>query len=607
MFILFYRIPKSRNYDKERIEYILNKETVNNHPLIPQTLTSNQSQKTHSGENKIVDPLSANIKIKEVVLDPLSVLSNISPTNLSVSNLKEVNESKEDELTKQWMSKKQQILKRFEYTGEITVSSSTINEFDGSGVEDGSSTRYLDKYTQRLATLEKRAVTEDKVKLSQIEYENHIKRLASDLQSAWSKDERVLSLKIAIQLAKLLADTTIPKFYPSMFVMITNELDKFGVMVFQRLKTRAEEALNEVLPVYRKETFHFTDDFKSVDVPSIAKETCRNWFYKIACVRELVPRVYIEMALLRCYRFLTDTDFPQILSRLASIIRGIGDPLVSTYARLYLNVIGNNIKFFLSKRGSTESLQYNLSLVQDMIFQFKVLREPSFMNDLQNKSKLSKKEYHKLLSPAIDWLIQSVFLTASKQTLQTLLSLYRDQCLDQVVLKYIIDYANLDHYATALLPMIALIKTSESSCYNDTDVFTSLGKQLLVNFPVTERPQKLMILNEVWKAVSKCEEINAYIRCAVVWIEIIQKYYTSRELLVILSNLGLKLDKHMALNNNEVSDYIQKNVEAMLVTLLNDKDSSAGNVLLSSEHILKILDIFSTSKKTKICKVWYVL
>ncbi len=46
--------------------------------------------------------------------------------------------------------------------------------------------------------------------MSQKEYESHVHRLTNDLSKAWAKDERVGSLKIAIQLAKLLADTNMP-------------------------------------------------------------------------------------------------------------------------------------------------------------------------------------------------------------------------------------------------------------------------------------------------------------------------------------------------------------------------------------------------------------
>ena len=147
-------------------------------------------------------------------------------------------------------------------------------------------------------------------------------RLETDLNRAWAKDERVSSLKIAIQMAKLLADTNMPQYYPIMFVTVTNALEKFASMVFNRLKNKAEEGLNEKTSGASRLTcllfighprpppiiagkapsggiISLPDDFTSDDVPASAKETTRNWFYKTACIRELLPRVYIEMTLLR--------------------------------------------------------------------------------------------------------------------------------------------------------------------------------------------------------------------------------------------------------------------------------------------------------------------
>lgn len=47
------------------------------------------------------------------------------------------------------------------------------------------------------------------------------------------------------------------------------------------------------------------NDFSPDMVPELAKETCLNWFYKIASIRELVPRVYVEMSLIKSYNFIS--------------------------------------------------------------------------------------------------------------------------------------------------------------------------------------------------------------------------------------------------------------------------------------------------------------
>ena len=155
--------------------------------------------------------------------------------------------------------------------------------------------------------------------LSNQEFISHIQSLGKEMEAAWGQNDRVKTLKIAIQAVKMLKDIMNPEFYPSVFMTIIELLDTFSSLVYTRLKEMAFEG---------RET---TDSFPSASVAQKAKDTALNWFLKTSCIRELIPRLYVEMSLLRCYRFLWDDKYDETLKRLSEQLRGIGNPVtVST-------------------------------------------------------------------------------------------------------------------------------------------------------------------------------------------------------------------------------------------------------------------------------------
>lgn len=595
MMYFFSRAPLKRNYDLERESISKSRTEAPIHPLqtnrVKADTVLNSSKKDSS--SSITDPLSAGISdpLSSPVIDPLSSFSSKAAAPVVLEALKPSEPTLKVD-TKivtndvfNWNARKQQILLEYTISGSLTLNSSSLNEIMGSGVEDGSNTKKVDIYTQRLANLE-RNLHEDKVTMTQKEYSDHIEKLHRDLDTAWANDERVGSLKIAIQIAKLLSDSSVPSYYPSMFVLVTDVLNCFGDMVFNRLKMKAESDMNAGFESNRRSTLR--DDFTSADIPQLTKETSRNWFFKIACIRELLPRVLIEITLLRCYRFLTDSDFPQILSRLASLIRGIGDPLVAAYLRTYLALVGYQV--------SPESSQYALVMVQDQMVMYGMMKLDNHQQYL-GRCNISSKEFYRVLYPAFDWLMRVAAKNASKENFQQMLVQYREFCGDTLMLKCILDHFDSSFYCHASLAMSSLIKMATPSFLTIADVYAAMGKAFFKNPPPEEI--RIPLLNDVWKAISKVEDITSHVNCSYSWLDTIQKHYTEREALILLADMSNRLQ---LLTQSDISDLILRQVESMMNSYIG---ASMGSSVLVSDHFLKVLDVFRGAKKVAICKVLY--
>ena len=267
--MLLCRSPIARNYESERIKSSLSRTpSVHHHPLLG-TQSQNQTRELISGSSSsssagvrqavssLNDPLAAlpaavkSTSTAAVMEDPLlnpkppvvaafiDPLMNPSPSSSSSSaavvdpavtattTAADHGDSLQSSTTimKEWIHRREKILYEYAVSGTITLSSRAMVEIKGSGLEDGSVTRHLDKYDQRLAHLEKRQINEEEgekvISLTHIEYSAHVDKLVAELEQAWMQSKLVDSLRIAIQISKLLSDTTAPSFYPYSFIKVT--------------------------------------------------------------------------------------------------------------------------------------------------------------------------------------------------------------------------------------------------------------------------------------------------------------------------------------------------------------------------------------------------
>lgn len=165
-------------------------------------------------------------------------------------------------------------------------------------------------------------------------------------------------------------------------------------------------------------------------VPENAKETCRNWFYKIASIRELVPRLYVEMAIIKSYSFLTNDEFTTALLRITRMIRGIGNPLIAVYARCYLCRVG----LALNKTSDLEFVRENF---YDFLATYRQLFTPDMKAEL-SKQGTTLHSYLNLYTPALDWILQVMARTASENLLVEVLSRCKQQSQSGLLLNAIL-------------------------------------------------------------------------------------------------------------------------------------------------------------------------
>ncbi|XP_020910868.1 UPF0505 protein C16orf62 homolog [Exaiptasia diaphana] len=580
-------VARGRHYEKEKIT--LPSEPVQEHPLkLGQIISVDKGQKDKAKKQEqsgppSVDPLSiTNSGDAFDGLDPLSMfmaeqaasktVPTSGPQRQRVESLSSVSEADgiDRDTFEPWASKRTNILTKYTTSEKLSITTSFLSSSDKDKIVIKQQTSVTDKVKHRLEQLDdfEEGSVKEMLNLSQQDYVKRIEELNQALIAAWEGDQRVKALKIAIQCAKLLSDIQVIQFYPSKFVLVTDILDTFGRLVYERLfRKSATFTPGSNVPVMLPE--NFTAD----QVPDSAKETCRNWFFKIASIRELIPRFFVETAILKCYNFLTQGEFSQALIRLTKMIRGIGDPLVAIYARCYICRVG-----ILVAPNVKEHLLENL---YSFITCYKQLQSDSVQNTLATQ-RLEMQQYLQLFPPALDWILQCVAHKTSETALTDILNRCKEECNSALLLNSIVLAFQPQFISKRALQFTELIRNCEEAGFPKHHLYRSLGLNLIICDPPED--QRLSILSEVWKVVMKLKNAGEYINCAEVWIEYPCKHFTKREINTMLGDVI----KHMTPERAFEYHYPQLlTIISKLLSHLHD-----FSTLFSMDKFLPFLDMF---------------
>ncbi|KAG5254633.1 UPF0505 protein [Salix suchowensis] len=555
---------RRRDYSAEEQGHVLRRSLSDHHPLLPPSPSFN---------NQVVDEKNGNNDF----YDPLRGLN--AEDSASVEEKDNNNNNNSQVSSKEWTSFKRFLMQKFPVSKMISIASmSDVIIKSSTSFRKSSESSHLEEVDdpQRISQEDVKVITGH-------EYVSRLHELKDEINRAWHAEDRVTALKLTIQVAKLLMDTSVLQFYPTLFVLATDVLDMLGDMVWKRIQQKAEFSEDGTF------LCSLPEDFKTSDICSDAKETCNNWFCKVGSIRELLPRIYLELAIFPCWRFLLDK--PQdSLQRLVMMARGVVDPLASTYCRLYMAHCARKLPL--------SDIGHLVTCVNDT--KILVMRHLSAREDGHFSDK--KRVLVTLMEPSIEYIMKCIFENTSQSQRQVdsillELGLGRNQedlygsspCVS-LVLHHLLKELPTEVIRSNFVGILHLIECSQDHYFDQCLNYRLLG------FRLSESRSKLdivySVVDKVIQAVAQYDRLDQYLRVVDAYMDIVLQNQMDNHLKTILEGIS-KRSCHKEIHEDEL-----ESLESVLMKLLSYFTDL--NDVLALDHFLEILDVMYGNPRSNI-------
>ncbi|XP_059054311.1 VPS35 endosomal protein-sorting factor-like isoform X2 [Achroia grisella] len=484
---------------------------LSSHPLKSNVTTMND---TTSTSKKIIESLNK-WSSAFVEVDPLLRFEQLN-TEDEISHIEVTN--KGPNYSKTWSSKRSRILSKYTTGEKLTIISSFLPGGEKTLIRQVSNLN--EKVKHRLEQLDDfdESSVRKTMGLSQQEFVVKINMLNEEIKKAWDTEQRVKAFKIGIQCSKLLSDVNVMQFYPSKFVLITDILDTFGNLVFDRLKFKS----------YGTVGVNNLQDIDPADVSELAKETCQNWLFKMASIRELLPRLYMEMSLLKCYLFISKNEIKPALVRLTKMIRGIGNPLVAAYLRVYLCHVASKI---LGKE--SEEIYYNN--LKEFLCDYQQIFHQMMKKKYEGQL-LTLDKYLNLYVPAVDWLLYGTLIDSSKCK-DTLLEELLRQCEEiennELLLCCVVSAFDSLSIIKKSLYILEMIEKDTDKMVLLNEILTSFGEHLSTAENYRHQSAETLI-QTFWKVASNMKSAFHFLQVLEPWLQFACTHLSTQHVNIIL-------------------------------------------------------------------------
>ena len=319
-------------------------------------------------------------------------------------------------------------------------------------------------------------------------------------------------------------------------------------------------------------------DFRTT--PDFVKEKTNNWFLKCACIREVLPRVYLELTLVSCRRFMNKRMSVSDLDRLALMVRGIAEPLSASYTCMYLARWGETI--------DPNAKNYLFSMIEAMY------KHWNFAAEYGNPY-LEKDKYFKLFEPAIDWLFYCAGQNADEKLFKRAIKTYNKNTKKMIYLSSILLHFPAEHTCKYAEDIMEEIKHFE---LNDRlNLLASMGRALIKSKP-RRSELKLQYLNYSWDQLTKTDDSLLFMKVSIVLAEFAIKNMRAESVNTFISEIFKKFRDYVKVGEDE--EIYQMLEQLIMVIMKTAKDFSE---IIGLENFMSLLNYFSSGIKLRLCEI----
>ena len=553
-------IIKKKKAQKKNIVF---QKVENSNPLEDEKTLSKSSSKSSMNSTSTTSSNSKILPYNAKVVDY---------SQLQYSLIVNKNVNVEGTMEENWQSLKKNLNDLFCNNFEMKVKS--LYSFDFSESEERN--YKIEKGRTRIEELEK---GEDDTNAGTVgEIVKKMEVIKKEMLQKWDKEEKVATLKIIIQCAKILNDVSTPKFYCHKFLIISEFIDNFSKLVYDRICKLAFGSKQQV---------DFSKISPDVGAPQ-AKDICMNWIMKTCCIRELLPRIYIDISFLGMFKFImTDDELERKILNIAYMIRGISHPLIAFYASMYLTKIV--LTLFPKTKKFLFILLQNLS-------KFEI--NEALMKKL-NYEGMTVEELKKVLDPCVEWICYCACKNMGPKDFKTLIKIY-DESKNYSLFKGVIIHSLPKFIFNDKIVQYIFVCFDLYNNYESTFLCYLICQKILIS----DNPLEGQYIAIMWDKIKNCKNRELFIDCCSLLGEVLIKFHNEdvqdkffEEVFEIFKNT-FSNSSSTGESPQEIQKYFAK-FEIFLYNILTKITNY--NSILSGDNFLFLLQNFNPEMKLNIC------